>query len=80
MAGKATSLKVGDSVSVLTQVRGEEYAKNMHGKSGVDWKTGKTYGTVLRKQRGRQVGLRLRGERWQARCMGQEGAHIRQEG
>ena len=42
MAGKATSLKVGDSVSVLTQVWGEGYAKKMHGTSAVDWKTGKT--------------------------------------
>ena len=40
MAGKATSLKVGDSVSVLTQVWGEGYAKKMHGTSAVDvWET-----------------------------------------
>ena len=45
---KAPSLKVGDSVSVLTQAWGEAWAKSVHGDK--EWKTGRTYGTVLRRE------------------------------
>ena len=44
---KAPALKVGDSVSVLTQAWGEAWAKSVHGDK--EWKTGRTYGTVLRR-------------------------------
>jgi len=47
---RATSLRENDHVSVLTQVWGEAWAKTTHGDK--DWKTGITYGTVIRKADG----------------------------
>ena len=50
MSGKSTALRDGDHVSVLTQVWGEGYAKSKHGDK--EWKTGTTFGTVIRKGNG----------------------------
>ena len=55
----AAALKVGDSVSVLTQVWGDAYAKRMHGKSAADSRL--EVGQDVRHraaQRWRQVGNR----------------------
>jgi hypothetical protein len=44
---------VGDSVSVLTQAWGEAWAKSVHGDK--EWKTGRTYGIVLRRESGKWI-------------------------
>eukprot|EP00966_Prymnesium_polylepis_P282144 6519500-Prymnesium_polylepis.2 len=49
-ATPAVSLKSGDRVSVETRVWGEGWAMTTHGDK--DWKTGRTYGEVLRKDSG----------------------------
>ena len=41
-------LREGDFVSVPTHVWGEAYAREQHGEH--DWETGRTFGTVLRKE------------------------------
>lgn len=46
----AVCLKVGDSVSVETRVWGDGWAQTVHGNVVNDWKQGRTYGTVLRKE------------------------------
>lgn len=47
---KATSLRERDHVSVQTQVWSEPYARRVHGDK--EWKTGVTFGTVVRKGSG----------------------------
>ena len=49
----APQLKVNDYVSVLTQSWGEAWARKQHGDK--DWKTGRTYGTVLRYENSKWV-------------------------
>jgi hypothetical protein len=48
-AAPAVSLKVGDRVSVETRVWGDGWAVTVHGDKEKDWKSGRTYGEVLRK-------------------------------
>ena len=43
-----TAIREGDRVSVLTRAWGEPYAIDRHGQA--DWKTGRTFGTILRRE------------------------------
>lgn len=47
MPPHATALREGDQVSVQTKVWGEAWARSVHGEK--EWKTGITFGTVIRK-------------------------------
>ena len=63
--GMATvSLRVGDHVSVETRVWGDGWAKNVHGEK--EWKSGRTYGTVLRKE----------GAKWVCNFAEKDGEHV----
>ena len=64
MPPASTPLKVGDSISVLTAVWGEAYAHSQHGDK--EWKTGRTFGTVLRKE----------GAKWVCDFAENDGKHV----
>lgn len=60
------SLRVDDSVSVETRVWGDEWAQSVHGKVAKEWKAGRTYGTVLRKE----------GAKWVCNFAEKDGKHV----